>query len=391
MIYLRWAQWLFRCGLRHLNHVVINMDETSVSANHDTNKGWVINAGVRASSNLTTTPSRSGGPVLVCTLLGCICSDSAVQPLLPQVLLPKARGTGALPQYVRDQFSACGAPLEFWHGTNGWVDYVSMKHWATRLRSVVQSCHGLQTWILLVLDCANCHLDIRTIRHLRRLGILVLLIPSKLTYLLQPCDVEVFGMFKDTLRRASLLKRLHNRDGLIPFEDWVLNVSGTVHGIMSNVDWSDTFPRVGLAREYEDLRSDIASYVGHHDIGPRLPSIEEFAELISRPAHSDLTETLYRLILSSHVELADKLPGSLPKSGAEIDLPVLPPALKRPAHWAPALHAQVGQALKEYLVHSNGNPQPDGVVFREARHFERPVGVPDVLVGPAAGIRSRGR
>ena len=139
------------------------------------------------------------------------------------------------------------------------------------------------------------------------------------------------------------------------------------------------------------MRNGIASNVGHHDVGPRLPSFEEFAELISRPAHSDLSETLYRVILSSHVELADKLPGSLPKSGAEIDLPVLPPALKRPAHWAPAPHAQVGQALKEYLVHSNGNPQPDGVVFREARHFERPVGVPDVLVGPAAGIRSRGR
>ena len=142
LIYLRWAQWLFRCGLRHLNHVVINMDETSVSASHDTDKGWVVNAGVRASSNLTTVASRSGGPVLSCTLLGCICSDSAVQPHLPQVLLPKAR-RAELPQYVLDQFSACGAPLEFWHGTNGWVDYVSMKHWATRLRSVVQSCHGL--------------------------------------------------------------------------------------------------------------------------------------------------------------------------------------------------------------------------------------------------------
>ncbi len=121
MIYLRWAQWLFRCGLRHLNHVVINIDETSVSASHDTDTGWVVNAGVRAASNLTTVASRSGGPVLSCTLLGCICSDPAVQPHLPQVLLPKARGSGALPQYVLDQFSACGAPPELWLGTNGWV------------------------------------------------------------------------------------------------------------------------------------------------------------------------------------------------------------------------------------------------------------------------------
>jgi hypothetical protein len=390
MIYLRWAQWLFRCGLRHLNHVVINMDETSVSASHDTDKGWVVNAGVRAASNLTTVPSRSGGPVQICTLLGCICSDAAVQPLLPQVLLPKARASGAVPQYVQDQFSACGAPLEFWHGTNGWVDYVTMKHWATRLRSVVQSCHGAQTWILLVLDCATCHLDIRTIRHLRQLGIVVLLIPSKLTYLLQPCDVEVFGMFKDTLKRASLLKRLHNQDGLVRFGDWLSNVSDTVHGIISNVDWSDTFPHVGLAREYEALRSDIASYVGYQDIGPRLPSVAEFAELIGRPAHSELTQSLYRLILSSHVELADKLPGAMPKSGALIELPVLPPALKRPAHWAPAPHVEVAQALQQYLAHSNGNPQPVGLVFREARHFARPVGAVDVVVGPAAGIRPRG-
>jgi hypothetical protein len=366
------------------------MDETSVSASHDTVKGWVVNAGVRAASNLTTVASRSGGPVLTCTLLGCICSDSAVQPFLPQVLLPKARASGAVPQYVLDQFSACGAPLEFWHGTNGWVDYISMKHWATRLRSVVQSCHGVQTWILLVLDCATCHLDIRTIRHLRQLGIVVLLIPSKLTYLLQPCDVEVFGMFKDSLRRASLLKRLHNQDGLVPFGDWLSNVSGTVHGIISNVDWSDTFPRVGLAREYEALRSDIASYVGYQDIGPRLPSVAEFAELIGRPAHSELTQSLYRLILSSQVELADKLPGAMPKSGAQIELPVLPPAPKRPAHWAPAPHVEVAQALHQYLAHSNGNPQPVGVVFREARHFVRPVGAVDVVFGPAAGIRPRG-
>jgi hypothetical protein len=391
MIYLRWAQWLFRCGLRHLNHVVINMDETSVSANHDTDKGWVVNAGVRAASNLTTTASRSGGPVLTCTLLGCICSDSLVQPHLPQVFLPKARGSGDVPNYVMQQFAGCGAPQEFWHGTNGWVDFVSMKHWATRLRSVVQSCHGLQTWIVLVLDCATCHLDVRTIRHLRQLGIVVLLIPSKLTYLLQPCDVEVFGVFKDTLRRASLLKRLRNENGNVTFADWVSNVSETVHGIISNVDWSDTFSRVGLSREYESLRSDIAGYVGEEDLGPRLPSVEEFAELIGRPAQTELTHHLYRLILLTHVELPDLPIGSMPRAGAVIDLPDLPRVLKRPVHWEPPPHAEVGQALQDYLAHSGGNPQPVGGVFREARHFARPIGAVDGAWRPAVGLRPRRR
>ncbi len=91
------------------------------------------------------------------------------------------------------------------------------------------------------------------------------------------------------------------------------------------------------------MRSDIARCVGEQDIGPRLPSVPEFAELIGRPAHSELTQSLYRMVLSAHVELAGKLPGAMPKSGAHIDLPVLAPAPRRPAHWAPDPHAEVSE------------------------------------------------
>ena len=359
-----------------------------MSANHDTAKGWVVDAGVRRDSDLTTTASRFGGPLLNCTLLGCICSDAGVQPFLPQVMLPRPRSPRGFSILVRDAFSACGAPMEFWHGTNGWCDHESMKHWATRLRSVVQSCHGSQTWILLVLDCANCHLDTRTVRHLRSLGILVLFIPSKLTYLLQPCDVEVFGPFKEALKRLSLLKRIENHDGSVSFGDWLSNTSSVVHGVISNVDWSDTFPRLGLSRDHNFLMSDISKYVAQEEVGPRLPSLAEFAELIGRPAHTATSQSLYRLILASHVELADKLPGSMPKSGLQIDVPVLPAAPKRPNHWSPAPDSDIGHALHQYLSHSRGNAPSHGVAFREARHFDRPIGARDAVVGPAAGIRA---
>ena len=51
-------------------------------------------------------------------------------------------------------------------------------------------------WILLIWDCSQVYLNEDVARHLRCLGILVIVVPAKLTWLLQVLDV-LFQMAQD--------------------------------------------------------------------------------------------------------------------------------------------------------------------------------------------------
>ena len=74
---------------------------------------------------------------------------------------------------------------------------------------------------MLILDCATSHLDRATEAHLRRPGVLVVIIPAKMTWLLQALDVYAFGKLKRGLREAEAWARVDEHQGKIPPGPWM--------------------------------------------------------------------------------------------------------------------------------------------------------------------------
>ena len=77
-----------------------------------------------------------------------------------------------------------------------------MAAWINRVRTIVTSFNS-DAWIVLILDCSNAHLNVKTMQ--RRLGVLVVYLPAKLTWLLQVLNVYAFGELKGRIRPCAWL------------------------------------------------------------------------------------------------------------------------------------------------------------------------------------------
>lgn len=368
-------QWLIRCGLAHLRHVLVNMDETSVSRSLDVKRGWLVDKTMREASRLTAGSSRVPWHIQHCSLLAAVSPCPGLQPQLPQVLLCKSRGGREPPRHVLEVCAGCGSPLEFWHGSNGWVDYRIMRHYVTRLRSAVQSA-APGTWTVLLVDCASPHLDRRTVQHMRRLGVVPLFVPAGLTWLLQPADVGVFRPLKEALRSALLSKRLENEGGTVAGPEWLRCISAAVHGVVVNVDWAESFEAVGASPRLTSLNRDVANLLSAGFAEPRLPSLEDFAFMVGRPANSANTRQVYESVLAQHLELQNLLPGSLPPAAALEPRVELPPAQKRRRVLEAPAGESFAQDLRQHLQDRYGVRLAEAPDRGAARNFT----VPDLAV-----------
>jgi hypothetical protein len=133
------------------------------------------------------------------------------------------------------------------------------------------------------MDAASQHISDDVLLRASRLQVILSLIPAQLTWPLQPLDVEVFREFKDALRQKQMeikidsgVQSLNPRQRITALRDTILN-------ILVHRDWSHAFARVGLARNPEHMKANIAGYVGNWDDIPPLPlSQEALVDIIGR-------------------------------------------------------------------------------------------------------------
>ena len=77
--------------------------------------------------------------------------------------------------------------------------------------------------IIVVLDALSCHTNEDIANFVFSVGIIVILIPGRLTWLLQVLDVYGFAKFKHSLQRHLCEERAKSEDGQMNKEMW-LNV-----------------------------------------------------------------------------------------------------------------------------------------------------------------------
>ena len=318
--YLRWVRFVMDQILDGRPHVVINFDETSLASVRHSGVGMASGSPSRRKclERPRERVPRHHGKV---TLMSAMCDSPGLQPLLPQVVLAKYTQNAVPPRRLRDQYAQSGFPFEFWVGTSGATTPAIVRSWATRLRSVV---HGYNddAWICLVMDCSTSHLALGTIRHLRRLGILVILVPAKLTWLLQPLDVAAFGEMKKTMRTMEARHRLRTANGAVGQYEWMTLAVEAVRASVVNRCWSAEFGKLGYGFTLDVVSRTIRQYVDVEAVVPQLPSRADFADLIGRPVTTPTTNALYDSIVGGALATWRLDRDVEPARGARADLPV---------------------------------------------------------------------
>lgn len=358
--YLRWLRYVIDVTLRDKTYVIINVDETSVNALLQKRHGYV-GQGVRLQMRRhQRRPIQRDRSDVKTTLMGVICDQPELQPYLPQVFMPKYTQNAIPPAWTREVYGRQGFPFQYWHRTGGTSTPATFRQWANALRSAVHSFNS-DAYILLLMDCHSSHLDVRTVLHLGRLGIVTVIIPAKLTWLLQPLDVYVYADLKRVLRGLLHEQAAANPEGAAELGAWITPTASAARTVLCRTDWSTEFAKVGAGIVYGPVRQDIQRYVGAELVYPELPSLREFATMISRVVHTDGTRQLHRALLQPAIRVRDLGPNIMPPRGAVVALPnVMPATMRPPPRIRPA--GEFDPLLRQYLLRQHAIEPLGGIV-----------------------------
>ena len=327
-IFLRWVRWIMTEALFGREYVFVNMDETSVSKVVPQTSGFVPDRSIQRAQGMFRRRPRPDRHDVRTSLLGTVCSDASLQPYLPQVFLPSYSKHAIPPEEVLREYRRSRTPLEYWHDTNGWSSWKTIRRWLTRLRSIISSARP-QAWIVVVLDCATSHLHAEVLRHARKLGLLVLLIPAGLTHVFQVLDAYIYADLKRRIRQGIVRHTAGQPAGELDRLGRIRCVAAATHEALVQVDCSVYFQRVGISADFNSLRPEVVDIVGEQVIPPTLPLIAEFATMVGRPAHTHVTGQIHNLVLSGWLQLRSQPMDARPPAGAVVPLSERAPARRR--------------------------------------------------------------
>ncbi len=371
MIYMKWVRFAVDVALDGKTFVMINMDETSINTIQDDRTGLTL----RKSPHQSRT-SRQPDPLdrsnVKTSLLAAVCDSAALQPHIPQVILVKYTQQAVPPRRLQESYASTGEPLEYWHGTGGWATTRIIKNWATRVRSLVHSFNP-DAWIVVIWDCSSTHLNMEVVLHMRRLGFLVIMLPAKLTGLLQVCDVHVFHELKSRIRSHQSFLRCSSATGTLNVGDWVSCFAAGVRDVVVNRSWEDAFDKMGLGANLNDMAGNLRRLIDPDSVTPRLPTLVEFGRLVNKRPDTILFRRMHENIMRPFLQVRAEPLGALPPRGALVPLPDLPAARKRPT---PEVEARSWDDVLEWHLHRTApqlHTQPHGRAPAVNRRIAPPV------------------
>ena len=294
----------------------LNMDETSVplvpaALRGVVMRGWRhLHFARQGRFPATRAQSRTN-----LTYVAFVSDDAELNRQLPQFVI--GRHSIFLQRDFAQLFENTPDTVFLIRNASGWATAEALAEIYRVLGTVLRQLRPDHAY-LLVMDCAPQHMDAALLFRLRGHGIYPLLVPAKLTWLLQPLDVYIFRIFKELLRR-----RFHDAFALEHGPVTVHFFLPILYQVIAETiqrPWPDVFYKVGLDAQ----QTRVSGYIRAH--------LEQDA--IEAAPNTRPTQDQIVAICPRGRPLLERWFGPLPKAGGLLALPA--PRAPRPALPPPA-------------------------------------------------------
>jgi hypothetical protein len=187
-------------------------------------------------------------------------NNPELQKTLPQVLLPNIVGHK---KKWRDSASLAAAPahIKVNKDTNGWSTSESMQAYFKTMRAHLQS-KGINK-VVILMDCHPSHYAWPTLNYLKKLKWKVILVPSRLTWLLQPLDAYLFGAFKHRLSVSMAAKRTQGQTGSLSFEEWLAVSLDCITSFFGEAKGTEAFNKCGCTVYTAAMSDKVKQYISY--------------------------------------------------------------------------------------------------------------------------------
>ena len=240
----------------------LNLDETSVKLIAPCAQGHIVRQRQHSESKLRHPATRRQLRTSL-TFVATICDDTSIQPVLPQIILGSEKVlTLSMLRSVRPSLQSNVALLR---SKNGWMTAGLLVHLVTVLgRKLAPFLKYFQP--ILIFDAYSAHLSPYVFRAAARAHIWTVVIPAKMTGLLQPLDTHVFYKLKMYLRRRWLETALQSDAGQVTMVDTIAATNDAVRCILEKYSWARAFEVNGFSLHGGHLRGRIREAIGCWDL-----------------------------------------------------------------------------------------------------------------------------
>ncbi len=263
--------------------VFVNFDESSVPFAFPGVRGYIAPRSEAEPLSLGSRTERlaSNSDRGSYTFLGFISNCPEIQQRLPRILIGKhTRLSRRLMRGAADQ-TVNG--MEVWARPSSWVTQSLM---FDILRRLFVSWMDIQHEIypIVILDCAPQHISSEIVNFAHGLGMDLVFVPGRLTFLLQPLDVVVFQLLKRELREAWVYERSTHEAGHVDVLSHLRVVAQCTERVLSSRSWQSAFDMTGITSGRRRLNSTLRRLFecDMEDIPSNPPSIEQL-RFISSP------------------------------------------------------------------------------------------------------------
>ena len=240
--------------------ILINLDETMLCLGEPGGKGLYFGSSAEAPGQA---PRRHASLALRRTYLSVvslICNDPALQAVLPQVVVGSKR-TVFKARDFEAHFQAAPNNVYLVRGESSWLSLGLMKSIVDLLHGICQASRPDAAFIF-IFDCCGAHLHPQLFRYCLRKGLWPLVVPTKMTWFLQPLDVRVFRVFKSTFRQRYQRRLVAEQRGTLDLGQFLEVLYDCMTDLFFRRAWPRAFEVVGLSEGQRHLSIVAQEYLG---------------------------------------------------------------------------------------------------------------------------------
>ena len=276
-VFFRWM--LFELAAASASDViVVNMDETMLSAVKERKKG---NTDARMGHGSAFSGfARRPASMPRTSLIASVCSSVDVQKVLPQIRVVRGEVGKTPSRAVLAAYADAGAPQIAQHGGNGWCTTVLLMWWLRCMMTALRKVKPAAS-VILVMDACPSHTSDAFLAACSRARVRLVIVPAKMTWCLQPLDTHVFSTLKQRIREREFEDQVQQGGAPLSHLQRVRAHGAAVDDVLVKKDWSGVMMRACMARDVAGLRASVQPLVAEQDFTPRLPCIAEFQDILS--------------------------------------------------------------------------------------------------------------
>ena len=313
--------------------LIINMDETVVCLFQGASKGIVI-TGKKRKRDGPVQRVKSSTRRTYLTHAAFICDDPLYQKYLPQFVIGNEHTllVRDMPELQRN----CPHHFALIRQKSAWNNGRLMCTMVEKL-AVALAPFASQVQPILLMDAAKLHWVLAVMNTCGRKGVWPMLVPAKLTWLLQPCDTHMFLKYKLHLQKAYQRRRSEAMiGGALDVKNLLICVYEASKHVLEDISgWKQAF----LDDGYGASQTQLSAFRRRHleleaspEVGAHKPSVEQIKQCFPQKQTAPTMSQLFRcsampapprvraLLLPSGVPRGVRLAGAAPRSAGSLGL-----------------------------------------------------------------------